>query len=114
MGAEDDITGAQHCRAEVWLENIGWFPLDPADVRKVMLSEDLEVGDPRVIALTHRLFGFAEANWAAYNSLTGLEFAGAPHQPPYHFLMYPTAMSARGVLGGDELTYKITARPLAA
>ena len=34
-----DVTKAQHCRADVWLEGIGWTPMDAADVRKVMLEE---------------------------------------------------------------------------
>ena len=32
-----DVTKAQHCRADVWLEGLGWTPMDAADVRKVML-----------------------------------------------------------------------------
>ena len=30
---------AQHCRAEVYLTGYGWVPVDPADVRKVVLEE---------------------------------------------------------------------------
>ena len=37
--AGGDVTTAQHCRAEVWVTNIGWIPVDPADVRKVILEE---------------------------------------------------------------------------
>lgn len=37
--ASDNITEAQHCRAEVFLNGYGWMPVDPADVRKVMLEE---------------------------------------------------------------------------
>ena len=29
-----DVTKAQHCRADVWLEGIGWTPMDAADFRK--------------------------------------------------------------------------------
>lgn len=32
-------TKGQHCRAEVHLTRYGWVPVDPADVRKVMLEE---------------------------------------------------------------------------
>ena len=32
------VTKAQHCRAEVYLNDLGWVPVDPADVRKVMLE----------------------------------------------------------------------------
>ena len=34
-----NITKAQHCRAEVYLHEFGWVPVDPADVRKVVLEE---------------------------------------------------------------------------
>jgi transglutaminase-like putative cysteine protease len=34
-----NVTKAQHCRAEVYLIDYGWVPVDPADVRKVVLEE---------------------------------------------------------------------------
>ncbi len=37
--ATDKATKAQHCRAEVYLSGYGWVPVDPADVRKVVLEE---------------------------------------------------------------------------
>src|SRR5262249_33317916 len=37
--ASEKISKAQHCRAEVYLSEYGWVPVDPADVRKVMLEE---------------------------------------------------------------------------
>ena len=33
------VSGAQHCRARVYLQDYGWVPVDPADVRKVVLEE---------------------------------------------------------------------------
>ena len=40
LGAGSEvITKAQHCRAEVYLSGFGWVPVDPADVRKVVLEE---------------------------------------------------------------------------
>ena len=33
------VSKAQHCRAEVYLADFGWVPMDPADVRKVVLEE---------------------------------------------------------------------------
>jgi transglutaminase-like putative cysteine protease len=35
----DKATKGQHCRAEVYLREHGWVPVDPADVRKVVLEE---------------------------------------------------------------------------
>src|SRR6202051_2560600 len=37
--ASDNASRAQHCRAEVYLKGFGWVPVDPADVRKVVLEE---------------------------------------------------------------------------
>ena len=46
LGAGSEIvTKAQHCRAEVYLSGFGWVPVDPADVRKVVLEEP--PGQPR-------------------------------------------------------------------
>jgi transglutaminase-like putative cysteine protease len=40
LGASSEtVTKSQHCRAEVYLAGYGWVPVDPADVRKVVLEE---------------------------------------------------------------------------
>lgn len=41
--AEEDITGWQHCWAEFFLPGYGWVTVDPADVRKAMLTENLDL-----------------------------------------------------------------------
>src|SRR5690606_7700960 len=74
-----DITKAQHCRAEFYLASHGWIPVDPADVRKVILEEDggKAPGDPMVVAARKRLFGSWEMNWLAYNYAHDLALPGA-------------------------------------
>jgi transglutaminase-like putative cysteine protease len=64
LGKAGDITKAQHCRAEVFIDGKGWMPVDPADVRKVVLEEGVPVGSDKVHALRERLFGNWEMNWA--------------------------------------------------
>src|SRR6266436_5014522 len=39
LGKSGDITKAQHCRAEFYTASLGWVPVDPADVRKIVLEE---------------------------------------------------------------------------
>jgi transglutaminase-like putative cysteine protease len=94
------ISKAQHCRAEFFVEGIGWVPVDPADVRKVILEEppgQLTLQDPKVEAARKRLFGSWEMNWLAYNTGHDVELPNSKG-PKLNFLMYPN-----GETGGERL-----------
>ena len=91
LGKSGTISKAQHCRAEVFLERFGWVPVDPADVRKVVLEEppgNLSMIDPKVIAARKQLFGAWEMNWLAYNDAHDLKLANSSGRE-IPFLMYP-------------------------
>ncbi|MGI4977811.1 MAG: transglutaminase-like domain-containing protein [Janthinobacterium lividum] len=118
LGRGGDISRAQHCRAEVFLDDEGWFPVDPADVRKVILEQHLEADSRLVRDLRERLFGHWEMNWIGYNSATDLEFpdSGA-RRPNFAFLMYPCAFTSAGqpdCLDPAGFRYEITSRELTA
>lgn len=92
LGKDGDITKAQHCRAEFYMEGYGWIPVDPADVRKVMLEEQaggLPFSDPKVQKANDWMFGGWEMNWMAYNHAHDLKLPGTQDQAAY--LMYPQA-----------------------
>jgi transglutaminase-like putative cysteine protease len=115
----ENITRAQHCRAEVYLDAWGWVPVDPADVRKVVLEERAQpttVDDPLVQAVRPKLFGAWEMNWLAFNTANDIAL---PHSKyaKLTFLMYPQAETAAGRLDSldpDNFRYTMTAKELAA
>ncbi|HSD61034.1 MAG TPA: transglutaminase family protein, partial [Burkholderiales bacterium] len=95
----ENITKAQHCRAEFYAAGHGWVPADPADVRKVILEEagGKQPDDPMVLAARKRLFGSWEMNWLAYNFAHDLLLPGAT-RGPVAFFMYPQCETAEGRL----------------
>ena len=114
-----NVTKAQHCRAEVFLAGFGWVPVDPADVRKVMLEEppkDLPINDPKVVAARKALFGAWEGNWVAYNTAHDVALPGSKH-PKLGFLMYPQAERASlllDCLDPDKFRYTLTVKEVKA
>jgi transglutaminase-like putative cysteine protease len=99
LGKSGDITRAQHCRAEVWLSGFGWVPVDPADVRKVVLEEKpgLSLQDEVAVAARQTLFGSWEMNWLGYNMAHDLKLPGS-NGPKIPFFMYPQGENAAGRL----------------
>ena len=115
--ATDKATKAQHCRSEVYLREHGWVPVDPADVRKVVLEEppgNLKLDDEMVSKARKRLFGSWEMNWMAYNYGHDLALPGSAKQPLVYF-MYPQAETADGRIDPfdpDNFKYDITVKEL--
>ncbi len=117
-GNPASLKGAQHCRAEVYLNGYGWVAMDPADVTKVMRQETPEwiksAQNAIVRPVNHALFGGWEGNWMAYNVAHDVKL---PHStgPALGFLMYPVAENASGRLNSyapDDFKYQISAREI--
>ncbi|MGE0823858.1 MAG: transglutaminase family protein [Candidatus Binatia bacterium] len=119
LGRADDITGAQHCRAEVYLSGYGWTPVDPADVRKVVLEENapgepLALDDPKVMQARAKLFGAWEMNWVPYNYAHDVQLPNSDG-PTLGFFMYPQAETVNGrkdSLDPKKFTYTIKAKEI--
>ena len=115
-----NITKAQHCRAEFFARGYGWVPVDPADVRKVVLEEppgNLALSDDKVRAARKRLFGSWEMNWFAYNMAHDVKLPKATKAPQKPFLMYINAEAdgeLRDELEPDSVRYTITAHEITA
>jgi len=111
--SSENVTKAQHCRAEVYLGDYGWVPADPADVRKVVLEEppgNRPLEDDMVKKARARLFGSWEMNWMAYNFAHDVALPGS-NGAPVGFLMYPQAETSEGrldCLAPDNFKYEIS------
>jgi len=120
LGKSGDVTKAQHCRAEFYDANFGWIPVDPADVRKVVLEEEkdrlLPLDDPRVSLARQTLFGNWEMNWMAFNTAADTRLAPETSKSLGHF-MYPYAEGANGALDyydPQNFQYRMSAREVGA
>jgi transglutaminase-like putative cysteine protease len=115
--ATDKATKGQHCRTEVYLREDGWVPVDPADVRKVVLEEppgNRPLSDEMVSKARKRLFGSWEMNWMAYNYAHDVALPGSAKQPLVYF-MYPQAETAEGRVDPfdpDNFKYEITVKEM--
>jgi transglutaminase-like putative cysteine protease len=118
LGKSGDITKAQHCRAEFYTPTLGWVPVDPADVRKVVLEErgGIPLDDPTTKRARVKLFGQWEMNYLAYNYAHDLKLQNSKDDA-VTFLMYPQAETGEGrkdSLDSDAFKYRIVSRELGA
>lgn len=111
------LKGAQHCRAEVYLQGRGWVAMDPADVLKVMRQETPEwIKDTRhalVAPVNAALFGSWEGNWVGFNTAHDIRLPGSAAKSTLPFLMYPNGENASGqfdALSPETFKYVISAK----
>jgi transglutaminase-like putative cysteine protease len=116
--ATENVTHGQHCRAEVFLAGYGWVPMDPADVRKVILEEpgNLTLNDDMVKKARTRLFGSWDMNWIAYNFANDVTLPGATDAATLPFLMYTQGESGGAKIDPydqENFKYTITSKTIA-
>lgn len=116
LGAYGDVSKAQHCRAEFFTSEQGWVPVDPADVRKVVLQEKQPLQNPQLRRLRQRLFGYWEMNWAGFNTARDFVLPGSQAQIEVPFLMYPYAHFGQHRQNGhhpQHFVYRLQSRRIA-
>ncbi|MDD3466097.1 MAG: transglutaminase-like domain-containing protein [Campylobacterales bacterium] len=89
FGSDEDITSAQHCRAEFFIKDIGWIKADPGDITKLRLIEKLGRGAPREKEIADMYFGGFEMNWMELNHARDFELHPTPTQYPLDQFNYP-------------------------
>ncbi len=107
--AEEDISTWQHCWAEFYLPGYDWVPVDPADVRKMMLVEKLEPADPKTKHYRDYFWG----GWDQYRVKLAmgrdLRLNPPQHGVPLNTFGYPYAQIGTETLDWlDPKTFKYT------
>ncbi len=111
-----DVYGVRTADSAEFKSLGGWVPVDPADVRKVVLEErgGIPLNDPTTQKARTKLFGQWEMNWLAYNYAHDVKLLNS-RDDAVAFFMYPNAETGetrKDSLDPDSFKYKITTREL--
>jgi transglutaminase-like putative cysteine protease len=106
-----NISTWQHCWAEFYLPGYGWVPVDPADVRKMMLVEKLKPNHNKTKQYREYFWGGIDAFRIRLGEGRDLVLNPPQHGEPINYLMYPYAQVGETTLdwlAPDTFKYNIT------
>ncbi|WP_292975234.1 transglutaminase domain-containing protein [Nitrosomonas sp.] len=115
LGKSGDVSTSQHCQAEFYLAGLGWVPVDPSDVARVMTLESLPGNHDVISQLREKLFGSWEMNWVAFNDGENVDLGKACAAGRLPFFLYPHAEidgKQQDSLEPESFSYKITSATL--
>lgn len=109
-GTEGNMTGAYHCWAEVYIPEYGWIPIDPSDVRKIILDKKIEKLEE---AKEYREYYFGAVDENRIRFGTGRDLTLSPEQKAgsLNYFMYPyVEVDGKTLdwLAQEDLKYEVT------
>ncbi|SEM95392.1 transglutaminase-like domain-containing protein [Nitrosomonas marina] len=114
LGRQTDISHAQHSRAEFYLNNLGWVPVNPADVCKVATLDKLERDASEIAHLRDEFFGSWEMNWITFNHMQDIQLSNSK-AGKLPFFLFPHAEIENETLDSlnpDTFSYRIASAEL--
>jgi len=107
---QQDVTTWQHCWAEFFLPGYGWFSVDPADVCKMMLIENLHLTDNKTKFYSNYFWGNIDPYRVVIAHGRDLVLNPPQHGPPLNTFGYPYAeVGGRPIdfYNPDQFIYRI-------